>query len=199
MKPNPCKRSETAETLPTLETERLLLRFFEAGDAEDVFSYAQSENVGPMAGWAAHKSLEDSQRAVEMFRRDGDVWAVVEKKSGCVIGSVGLHKQGRRSVKGARELGYVLGEKYWGQGYATEACGAVLSYAFRELKSPVVSVGHFPFNQRSKNVIQKLGFTYEGTLRRAWTLPNGSDSDELIYSMLKEEYESMKEKAACRL
>lgn len=197
MKHDASKRSDISATLPTLETERLTLRFFEPEDAEDVFSYAQSENVGPMAGWAAHKTLEESRRVVEMFRTDGDVWAVVEKKSGHVIGTIGLHKRGRRSVERTRELGYVLGENYWGQGYATEACGAVLDYAFFGLDCSVVSVAHFPFNERSKNVIQKLGFIYEGRLRRALTLPDGSDTDELIYSMLKEEYMAAKGEAVC--
>lgn len=184
------KKAQAVATLPLLRTDRLVLRSFDPNDAVDVFAYAQSENVGPMAGWAPHKTLEDSRRVVDMFIREGDVWAVVEKKSGRVIGTVGLHRRGRRSVEGARELGYVLGEKYWGQGYATEACGAVLGYAFHEMNCPVVSVAHFPFNQKSKRVIRKLGFTYEGTLRRAVTLPDGSYADELVYSLLKEEYET---------
>lgn len=174
--------------MPVLQTPRLVLRAFDPSDAVDVFAYANSESVGPMAGWAPHKTLEDSRRVVDMFIREGEVWAIVEKKSGHVIGSIGLHRRSRGGVEGARELGYALGEKHWGQGFATEAGNEVLRYAFMELNSPVVCVVHFPFNPKSRHVIKKLGFTYEGTLRRACLLPDGTYTDVLSYSMLKEEF-----------
>ncbi len=182
------RKARPTAGMPVLQTERLVLRGFDPSDAVDVFAYASGPNVGPRAGWEPHKTIEDSRRVVERFIRGGEVWAVVEKKTGHVIGSVGLHKRGPRIVEGARELGYALGEGSWGQGYATEACGAVLRHAFVELGCPVVSVGHFPGNQQSKRVIKKLGFVCEGTLRRARTLPDGTYTDEVIYSLLSEEY-----------
>lgn len=181
------KAPQIVATLPVLQTERLVLRAFDVSDAVDVFAYAQSEKVGPMAGWAPHKTLADSRLVVDMFIRSGEVWAVVEKKSGHVIGSVGLHKSAR-NVPGALELGYALGEKHWGLGYATEACEAALRCAFDERACPVVTCGHFPANARSKRVIKKLGFTYEGTLRCAWQLPDGACTDECVYSLLRDEY-----------
>ena len=187
-------KKPAAPTLPVLRTERLVLRTFDPNDAVDVYAYAQSETVGPMAGWAPHKSLDDSRRVVQMFIEAGDVWAVVDKSTGHVIGSIGLHKDGSRRVENCRDLGYVLGEKYWGQGFATEACRAVLQYAFEELGCPVVSVGHFPFNQKSRRVIKKLGFTCEGTIRHALELPDGTVTDNVVYSLLKEEYEAQKGK-----
>ncbi|MEG0511679.1 MAG: GNAT family protein [Clostridia bacterium] len=183
------KKTETA-MLPLLKTERLVLRGFELSDAVDVFAYAQNEKVGPMAGWAPHQTVEESRKIVAMFIEHGDVWAIVDKKTGRVIGSIGLHKDYRRAVEGAKELGYALGEAYWGQGFATEACRAVLAYAFTELGSPVVGVIHFPFNQKSKHVIKKLGFRFDGTLRAAATLPDGTIADECCYSLLKTEYEA---------
>ena len=62
----------------------------------------------------------------------------------------------------------------------------------------MVCVIHFPFNQQSKRLIKKLGFVYEGTLRRTWKLPDGSYTDELVYSMLKEEYEARNGGCPCR-
>lgn len=187
-------KKPAAPTLPVLRTERLVLRTFDPSDAVDVYAYAQSETVGPMAGWAPHKSLDDSRRVVQMFIEAGDVWAIVDKSTGHVIGSIGLHRDGSRRVENCRDLGYVLGEKYWGQGFATEACRAVLQYAFEELSCPVVSVGHFPFNQKSRRVIKKLGFTCEGTIRHALELPDGTVTDNVVYSLLKEEYEAQKGK-----
>lgn len=184
------KNHQAAQSFPVLRTERLVLRTFDPNDAVDVYAYAHSDRVGPMAGWAPHKCLDDSRRVVEGFIAAGDVWAVVDKASGHVIGTVGLHKDPYRPLEGCRRLGYVLGETHWGKGYATEACRAALRYAFEELGCPVVSVAHYPINQRSRRVIKKLGFTCEGTLRRTTLLYDGTYADSIVYSLFKEEYEA---------
>lgn len=182
------RKSAAAPSLPVLQSERLVLRGFDPSDAVDVYEYAQSEKVGPMAGWAPHKSLEDSRAVVDNFIRSDEVWAIVSKKTGRVIGSLGLHKRGTCTSEGSRELGYALGESHWGNGYATEACRIALDYAFTQLNCRVVRVGHFPFNQKSRRLIKKLGFVYEGSLRQVVQLPDGSWTDELMYSLLRDEY-----------
>lgn len=73
--------------MKTLETERLILRKFVEDDLDDLFEYAQSPNVGPNAGWAPHKTKEDSANILKMFIEEDEVWAIVEKKSNKVIGS----------------------------------------------------------------------------------------------------------------
>lgn len=181
-------RKAAENAYPILKTERLVLRMFELSDTVDVFAYAQNPAVGPMAGWPPHRNLEESRRIVQHFITHGDVWAIVEKKTGRVIGSIGLHADMKREVENARMLGYALGESYWGQGYATEASSAVLRFAFEELKCPVVSAYHYPKNTKSKHVIKKLGFTPEGTLRLASTLTDGTLTDEVCYSLTREEY-----------
>lgn len=192
-------KQASAPALPTLTTERLVLRGFDPSDAVDVFAYAQSDKVGPMAGWAPHRTLEDSRRVVEGFIEHGDVWAVVEKRTGHVIGSVGLHKDWRRrDIPDSRELGYALGEKSWGLGYATEACREAIRYAFEELGCEVIAACHFPTNQESRRVIKKLGFVYEGTLRRSRRLPDGTSADLVTYSLLREEYENGEREKPCR-
>lgn len=185
------KRTDV-ESLPTLQTERLVLREFEISDAVDMFAYAKNPNVGSMAGFPPHKTIEDSRTVIKRFIEQHSEWAIVEKKSGRVIGAIGLHKDGRRSIAETRELGYSLGEESWGQGYATEACRAVLDYAFDTLGVEVMSVAHFPFNHKSKKLIKRLGFSYEGTVRHSWRLPDGTVSDELIYSLMRDEYEAQR-------
>ena len=184
------KKKTDEAVLPMLSTERLVLRAFDMNDAVHVYAFAQSDQVGPMAGFAPHTSLEDSRTMVQKFIESGEVWALVAKNTGRVIGFVSLQKDGRRSIDSAKRMGYVLGEAFWGQGYATEACREVLRYAFEELGCEVVSADHFPFNQKSKRVIKKLGFTLEGTIRRARPLPDGSVSDLVTYSLLRSEYEA---------
>ena len=183
---------------PPLQTERLVLRMFDPGDTVDVFAYAQSPLVGPMAGWPPHRIIEDSRMVVDRFIRSGDVWAIVEKKSGRVIGSVGLHADRKRDVENAKMIGYALGEKFWGRGYATEAATAVLRFAFETLECPIISAYHYPHNTKSKRVIKKLGFSMEGTMRLASTLTNGCLCDDVCYSLTHDEYFARARKEASK-
>ncbi len=177
---------------PVLHTERLVLRSFDTNDAVDVYAFGRSETVARMAGFTPHKTLEDSRRMVRSFIESGDVWAIVSKKSGHVIGFTSLHIDGSRYTPNARKLAYTLGEEHWGQGLATETCSEMIRYAFEEMNCAVLSVSHFPFNHKSKRVIKKLGFAYEGIMRHAHDLPDGTVSDLVCYSLVKAEYEAHK-------
>jgi ribosomal-protein-alanine N-acetyltransferase len=96
----------------------------------------------------------------------------VRKEDGAVIGRVGLlvwnadtwepttraeSENGRTEV----EVGYTLGRDYWGQGYATEAAGAVRDYALRELGADRLIALIIHGNTASENVARKLGLRYE--------------------------------------
>ena len=72
-----------------------------------------------------------------------------------------------------------------GQGFATEAATAVLRHAFGTWNMSAVAICHYPDNHASRRVIEKCGFTYEGTLRRY----SRHLTDSVRYSMLKEEWE----------
>lgn len=79
-------------------------------------------------------------------------------------------------------------EESWGRGYMPEAVRRLTAFAFEALCMDVISIWHFEFNDRSRRVIEKCGFRYEGTLRRASSIFDGSVHDALVYSMLREEY-----------
>lgn len=85
-------------------------------------------------------------------------------------------------------IGYALREESWGKGYMTEVVRHIIQFGFESLCLDLISVGHFEFNDRSRRVIEKCGFRYEGTLRRASSIFDGSVHDALVYSMLREEY-----------
>jgi ribosomal-protein-alanine N-acetyltransferase len=170
--------------MDTLETDRLLLREWNIEDAADVYEYAKSKRVGPMAGWKPHENVEESKQIVQMFTKENDTWALVLKQSSKVIGSVGLHGKDVDE----RMLGYVLGEDYWGQGMIVEAARKALEYAFDTLKVNRVSVFHYPFNEQSKRVIEKLGFRYVGNKEQSAKIFDGTVYDEVCYLMTREEY-----------
>ena len=171
-----------------IETDRLVLRRFKLSDLSDFYEYAKNPNVGPNAGWDFHKSKEESLLILRNFILSDEVWAIELKNEKKVIGSIGLHKDRKRDNKEAKMLGYVLSENYWGKGYATEASKALIEYAFMELSTDILSVYHYSFNERSKNVILKCGFVYEGTLRQATVNYDGKIYDDCCYSMTKEEF-----------
>jgi len=141
-----------------LETKRLILRNWQLDDARDLFEYANNPKIGPMAGWKPHENIEESIEIVKMFIKTKQ-FAITIKPHDVVIGSIGWQIIDDKTV----ELGYVLSEKYWGQGIMPEAIKEVIKYLFDELNYEVIISGHFDFNQQSKRVIEKLNFKYFNT------------------------------------
>lgn len=173
----------------TIETERLILRAWAPQDVDDLFEYANNPNVGPHAGWKPHESKTESLEIMQtLFINQYQCWAVVYKEDGKVIGSIGFEYDKKRPGINCRELGYAMSENYWGKGIMTEAAIAVIRYGFEEMCLDMISICRNPMNVRSGRVIDKCGFTYEGTLRQAQKIYDGTVRDVACYSMTKEEF-----------
>ncbi|MEL6535088.1 MAG: GNAT family protein [Bacteroidota bacterium] len=82
------------------------------------------------------------------------------------------------------ELGYWLGEPYWGQGIVTQAIGLITQYGFEELRLEKIYAGVFDFNTASMKVLEKNGYQKEGILSKAF-IKNGRIGDEHRYAKLK--------------
>jgi putative acetyltransferase len=121
--------------------------------------------------------------------------AIVLKETGRVIGSIGLHNDDRRTAPHVRMIGYALSESHWNQGLMSEATAAVLGHAFGHLHLDLVSAYCHRDNVASTRVLEKCGFTKEGTLRWADRMPQGKTVDLLCYSILKEEYNRYRKEA----
>lgn len=172
-----------------LETPQLILRDWAEEDTKDLYRYAKDPETGPAAGWKPHENMEESREIAKMFIREGNVWALEEKASGRVIGSLGLHKDEKRpGVPGVKMVGYVLAKDSWGQGRMTEAVKEVMRYAFEEEGLRMLTVYHFPWNDRSRRVIEKCGFRKEGTLRESFVRFDGTLMDEVCCSLTVEEW-----------
>ena len=174
------------------ETQRLRLRPWRKEDLEDFHRYCKDPEVGPNAGWKPHESLEESWSILKGWltpTEEDEIWCIEEKASGKAVGSIGLHKEDRRpGVPACKMLGYVLARPCWGKGYMTEAVAPIIDHAFRREKLRLLSVNHFTFNDRSRRVIEKSGFQYEGTLRQGAVLHDGRVADLRCYSLLAWEY-----------
>lgn len=181
------------EEKKTLSTNRLVLRAFTMEDLSDFYEYCKDPDTGIHAGWKPHESIEESRDILHHFIEEREVWAICEKQSGKVIGSIGLHRDSkrRRNFNQCRMMGYVLSKAYWGQGLMTEAAKEVLRHAFEDLGLEMVTISHFSYNQRSARVIEKLGFHREGVLRKAFLRYDGSLLDDVGYSMTREEYQNL--------
>lgn len=179
--------------VPTLETERLILRMWNKKDAPELYEYAKNPNVGPHAGWKPHESVYESKAIIMQLFLTNMCWAIVDKESGKVIGSIGLEEDKFRPGVKSKELGYSLSEDHWKKGFMTEAAKRVIRYAFDELKLDLLMIRTGDANLRSQRVIEKCGFAYEGTLRRTYRIYDGSIREVRCYSMLHEEYDKFVE------
>ena len=170
----------------TIETGRLLIRPIEDRDAEDIFEYAQGANVGINAGWKPHENIEETIGIMkEVFLDQENVFGIELKESGKLIGTIGLIRDMKRENDNVLMLGYAIGENYWGKGYMTEAAQAVVRYGFERLHLDLISAYCYPFNARSKRVIEKCGFLYEGKLHQAEKRYDGTILDNECYCLLK--------------
>ena len=180
-----------------IETERLLLTPWNTSDenAEGLYAWAKNPNVGPNAGWAPHASVEESRKIIkELFMPSRDAYAIREKATGKIIGNITIYDDDAREGVNSLEVGYALAEEEWGKGYMTEACGAVMDYAFKKYDLAIMAIRTSEVNRRSQRVIEKCGFTYEGTLRKAYHIYTGFDRDSRFYSITREEWLRKKDK-----
>ena len=149
-----------------LETKRLILRPWEESDAENLFRYARDPEVGPAAGWPAHKSVEESREIIRTVLRGDHSFAICEKDRPEVIGAIAL-KTGEDTDMTDRadecELGFWLGKPFWGRGYMPEAAGEILRCGFEDLSMTTIWAGYYEGNEKSKRAQEKIGFTYHHT------------------------------------
>ena len=177
------KKTETEETVTprSLETVRLLIPFQEE-DADAFFACCQNPNLGNNAGWAPHKTIEESREILQnVFIGQENIWAMILKDAQQLIGSIGIVPDPKRENPQVRMLGYWLDEAHWGKGYMTEAVQAILNYGFNELQLSLITANCYPHNKRSQQVLERNGFIYEGVLHQAELTYNGNIFDHLCY------------------
>jgi [ribosomal protein S5]-alanine N-acetyltransferase len=147
-----------------LVTERLELRAFEPDNLEALHAiYGDPEVTRFMP---AYPTLEHTRRALDIHVREARAgnpafWALIERESGDLIGDAGIGLI--EGIGPEFELGYTLGPRWWGRGYATEAARAVRDYALGPLALPEVLALVRPANAASINVLEKIGMERVGT------------------------------------
>lgn len=151
----------------TLETERLILRPFEYGDAEEMFrAWAGDPETTEYLTWNAHSSVETTKRIIsgwieEYEKPERRNFAITLKKSGKLIGGIDVVGY-LGGITGTPVIGYVLGREYRNEGYMTEACLCVLDHLFKA-GYPEVRIDAVAGNEPSIRVIEKCGGRFIGT------------------------------------
>ena len=147
-----------------LKTERLLLRRWEDSDAENLYEYAKDPDVGPIAGWPPHQSVDESRDVIRTVFQGKEAYAICLKTDEQAIGAIELKLNGHTDMTDRDdecELGYWLGKPFWGQGIMPEAVKEILRHAFEEIGMTKVWVGYYEGNSKSKRVQEKAGFRYQ--------------------------------------
>ena len=173
-----------------IETERLILRRLELGDAQDIFDYGRDPEVARHVLWDAYTSVSEARgyiRAMQRHYRAGEPasWGIELKATGRIVGTIGYmwHQEENASV----EVGYSLARALWNQGIMTEALSAVIAYSFDTLHLNRVEAQHELTNPASGEVMKKCGMLREGTLRQR--LRNkGRYVDVALYAILRDDY-----------
>ncbi len=182
---------DTAFThFPSPATSRLQLRQIQPTDAEALFATFSDEETMQFYGHEPHRSLDDTRQSIEQTqsryaRREAIRWGITLKGESQVIGSCSFHHFDPDFCRA--ETGYELNRAFWGRGIMTEAMSAILTYGFAELGlhrvEAIIDIG----NERSKSLLLKLGFTYEGNLRQRYSF-QGRFEDEHYFGLLKDEW-----------
>lgn len=177
-----------------IETERLILRPWREEDVEALYKYACDPDIGPIAGWAPHTSLENSLEIIRTVFATPETYAVVLKETDEPIGSCAIMFSNSLHTaemnQSEAEIGYWIGKSYWGQGIIPEAVRALLSRSFDELGLAAVWCGYYDGNIKSKRVCEKCGFKFHHT---KWDVvsPLGDKRTEHLYIMTKEDYDTL--------
>ena len=166
-----------------LETKRLIIRPVDILDASDIYDYAKNPNVGAMAGFSAHKSLEETKSIINTILKF-DTYVLVLKETNRVIGTISLQKK----LEDIYEIGYSLSEDYWNLGLMTEAVGEVVKYAFLKLNAYEIDSGCFPQNDGSERVLLKNNFKYLGIQEKGFLDYNNNYRDCKRFRILRDDY-----------
>ena len=150
----------------TIITERLILRPWVEDDAESLYEYGKDPAVGPVAGWPAHTSVENSLEIIKNVLSAPETYAVCLKEDNKAIGSIGLISPMQSHTVAAKdetEVGYWIGVPFWGKGYIPEAVRAMQKRAFKDLGYNAMWCGYYDGNEKSKRCQEKCGFIYHHT------------------------------------
>ena len=166
-----------------LETERLILRRYTAGDLEDLHEYLSDDEVVRYEPYKV-MTMKETEENLDWRLETDEMLAVELKDNHKMIGNVYL---GKRDFN-ALEIGFVFNRKFWGKGYAREICEAAVRHAFSKGVHRIFAECD-PDNTNSWRLLEAIGFEREAHLKKNvyfWTDEQGNPiwKDTYIYAKI---------------
>ena len=189
-----------------IETPRLLLRPFRAGDEADLYAYLKEPQVNCFACMKLH-TPEEAMQAVQERAADPEyTFAIVEKAEGRVIGEIDAHPEAtapEQAVKDTFSPCWMLHLDFFGKGYAYEAAEAFFEYLFREKGARRIYAYTEDYNLSCQKLCEKLGMRREGLFMEFVSFVKDADGEPIYentlqYAILKREWEAKKNEKSTR-
>jgi ribosomal-protein-alanine N-acetyltransferase len=161
-----------------VETDRLILRRYQLSDAQDMFlNWVTDAEVTRFWGWSPHRDIEETRSKLRGWIEQYDTpsvyhWVIVHKESNQAIGYIYLSSIDEEQECAA--VHYLISRKCWNQGIATEACKAIIGYAFSHIGLQTINTYHHVDNPASGRVMQKSGMHFVKEEYRLF--PKGDES-----------------------
>ena len=177
------------KSFPEFESERLLFRKFLLSDAKDILLIRSNDDVMRFMDVPRHNSISDSEKLIQLVeesynKEDGINWAIIEKHSNSFVGYFGFFRIIPEHCRA--EIGYALKPEYWGKGYMYETINRMVRFGFENMKLHSIEANVNPLNERSKKVLERIGFKKEAYFRENY-LFDGKFLDSIIYSLLEKD------------
>ena len=149
-----------------METSRIVLRPWRESDAPVLFKWASDPVIGSRAGWAPHRSVEESLEVIRtVFCDVTNTWAIELKETGEAIGAMGYGPSCECNLPardGEPLAGYWIAKPYWNKGICTEALKLMIEHIRKMTDIKSLISGHFVDNPASGRVMEKCGFIPTG-------------------------------------
>lgn len=173
------------------ETDRLIVRSFCSDDWKDLYEYLSEKTVVKYEPYDVF--TEEGCREEAVYRAGNSAfWAVCLKEDGKLIGNLYFQQQEPREFL-TWEIGYVFNPRYYGAGYATEACKGMLKVGFEQYGAHRIIARCDPENSASWKLLERLSMRREGHYKKPAFFKKDADGrplwhDAYEYSILEEEF-----------
>lgn len=174
--------------VPYIETQRLILRGLVEDDIGFLYQHFSKDEINEYSSFDNLTSLEEARDFYKKYIVPTTTrfrLGMVLKDTNELIGTLGFHRFSKKDS--CLEVGGDLMREYWGQGLMTEALKSLIQYGFEHMGLNRIEASTNSKNTRSIRLAERVGFKKEGVLRKKYFY-NGEYHDDIVYSLLKEEW-----------
>jgi RimJ/RimL family protein N-acetyltransferase len=170
-----------------IRLSRCALRPWQQGDEESLIHHANNRKIwlNVRDAFPHPYTMDDAVEWIKGANPPDSITNFAIVVDGAAVGGVGMILKEDIYSRSA-EIGYWLGEEFWGRGIVTEAVRAIVDYAFENFDLCRLYAGVLEWNPASMRVLEKAGFQLEARLRKAVTKDNQT-MDEFIYAIVRED------------